>query len=343
MKRYAKQYSNVFPLLIVLLVVSAVISARFGALPIDFATLKNSFLHISQPAESRTLAENVFLSIRLPRVLLCLVVGASLSVSGVLLQALFRNPIVEPGLIGTSSGAAFGAASVFVLGAAFGVNPGSWMLPFAAFSGGAVATVLVYLLAYRRGKQSVTTLLLAGIAVNAVFLSGVGFLAYIARDPQARSIVFWNLGTFAMADWKGVLFTSVTLLLCFGLCLREARMLNALMLGDEEVAYLGVNISRMKFRVLTLNVIMVAMATAFVGVISFVGLVVPHLLRIWKGADNRFLLWGSALLGGVVVVLADLLSRLLLAPAELPVGIVTSLVGAPVFLYLLRRERHYFL
>ncbi len=343
MKRYAKQYSNTFPLLIILLVVSAILSARLGALPIDFTTLKNSFLHISMPADSRPLAENVFLSIRFPRVLLCLVVGALLSVSGVLLQALFRNPIVEPGLIGTSSGAAFGAASVFVLGAALGINPGSWVLPFAAFFGGAVATVLVYLLAYRRGKQSVTTLLLAGIAVNAVFLSGVGFLAYIARDPQARSIVFWNLGTFAMADWKGVLFTSITLVLCFGFCLRESRMLNALMLGDEEVAYLGVNISRMKFRVLTLNVIMVAMATAFVGVISFVGLVVPHLLRIWKGADNRFLLWGSALLGGVVVVLADLLSRLLLAPAELPVGIVTSLVGAPVFLYLLRRERHYFL
>ena len=273
---------------------------------------------------------------------MCLLVGASLSVCGVLLQALFRNPIVEPGLIGTSSGAAFGAALFFVFGRAFNYDLGPWLLPLVAFTGGALATFLVYILAYRRGFQSVTTLLLAGIAVNALFYSGVGLMTYIARDPQARSIVFWNLGSFAMASWQGVIATAITFVICFYFCLREGRMLNALMLGEEQVAYLGVRINRLKIRILLLNVIMVAVATAFVGVISFVGLVVPHLLRIWKGSDNRFLLWGAALLGGIVTMLADLLSRLLIAPAELPVGIVTSIVGAPVFIYLLRRERHYF-
>lgn len=343
MSRFAQQYGRTYPLLGGALVVSFLISAKLGAVHITFeqivAALRSLF---GGSYAALGINAKVFLSIRLPRALLCVLVGAALSVAGVLLQALFRNPIVEPGLIGTSSGAAFGAAVFFVLGSSLSVAVGSWVLPGAAFVGASVATWLVYALSYNGSRHSVTTLLLAGIAVNAVFLSGVGFLSYIARDPQARSITFWNLGTFSTADWRGVVTVGLIFLPCFAFCLRETKALNALMLGEEEVSYLGISVHKLKFRVMLLNVLIVAVATAFVGVISFVGLVVPHLLRIWKGSDNRYLLLGSALLGGVLLSLADLLSRLLLAPAELPIGIVTSFVGAPVFIWLIRKQMHYF-
>jgi iron complex transport system permease protein len=264
--------------------------------------------------------------------------------SGVLMQALFRNPIVEPGLIGTSSGAAFGASLYFVLGATFNIHAGVWTLPISACIGGTLSTAIVFFLARNKsgGKSSVVSLLLTGLAINALFLSGVGFLSYIARDPQARSITFWNLGTLSGANWYSFTIISASSLLCLVWALRYTKHLNALMIGEEEALYLGVNIKRLQFIIIAINVILVATATAFVGVISFVGLIVPHLLRLTKGSDNRFLLLGSAVLGGVMLSMADLAARLLLAPAELPIGIVTSVVGVPVFIYLLRKNHYYF-
>ena len=175
-----------------------------------------------------------------------------------------------------------------------------------------------------------------------MFLSGVGFLSYIARDPQARSIIFWNLGTLSGANWTSVMIVGVSTLLCLGLSLRYAKHLNALMIGEEEAQFIGVNLKSLKWKVLLINVVMVAVATAFVGVISFVGLIVPHLLRILKGSDNRFLILNSAVLGGILLCLADLLSRILLQPAELPIGIVTSVVGVPIFIILLQKKNYFF-
>ncbi|GHN01523.1 hypothetical protein WSM22_30120 [Cytophagales bacterium WSM2-2] len=259
------------------------------------------------------------------------------------MQALFRNPIVEPGLIGTSSGAAFGASLYFVLGAIFKFNAGVWTLPIAASAGGALATVTVFLLSYRReGGQPVVSLLLTGIAVNALCLSGVGLMSYLARDPQARSITFWNLGTLSGSNWNSVVIIGISCLLCFLLAVRFTKQLNALAMGESEALHLGVNINKLKVSVIILTVLLVAVATAFVGVISFIGLIVPHVLRLIKGSDNRYLLIGSALLGGILLTVADLTARLLLAPAELPIGIVTSVVGVPVFILLLRRNQHYF-
>src|SRR5215210_951888 len=210
------------------------------------------------------------------------------------MQALFRNPIVEPGLVGTSSGAAFGSALFFVLGGVLNLGSGMWSLPAAACLGGVISTCLVFLLARSRedGRASIVTLLLTGLAVNALFMSAIGFLSYIARDPQARSITFWSLGTLSGASWRAV--------------------------------------------------VVVAVATAFTGVISFVGLVVPHILRMLGGADNRYLIVGSALTGATLLSLAELIARLTLRPAELPIGIVTSAVGVPVFLLLLRRRQYVF-
>lgn len=330
--------------LVILVIISAVLSMRYGAVNISLDEIFSAFRKYFTDASSLNLNERIFIDIRLPRALLAIVVGASLAVGGALLQSLFRNPIIEPGLIGTSSGAAFGAALYFVLGATFNFNAGEWTLPLAATAGGMLATLIVLLLAQSRqtGRSSVVALLLVGIAINALFFSGVGFLSYIARDPQARSITFWGLGTLSGANWHSVIIVGVSTIACIIGALRYARQLNALALGEDDALFLGVNIKRLKFELLIINTIMIAVATAFTGVISFVGLIVPHLLRMIHGSDNRLLIRNSALLGAILLSLADLTARMVLRPAELPIGIVTSIVGVPVFIVLLRSRNYFF-
>jgi iron complex transport system permease protein len=319
-------------------------SIRFGAIDFSIADITHAFASLIPGQPEPTLDQRIFLELRLPRAILCLFVGASLGVGGTLMQALFRNPIVEPGLVGTSSGAAFGSAMFFVLGAVLHFSASIWTLPIAACIGGVVSTYLVFLLAKSRedGRASIVMLLLTGLAVNALFMSAIGFLSYIARDPQARSITFWSLGTLSGANWKAVTVVSISTTTGTILALRFAKQLNALMIGEEEATYLGVNVNRLKWIVLSVNVVVVAVATAFTGVISFVGLIVPHILRMLGGADNRYLIAGSALLGATLLSLADLVARLSLRPAELPIGIVTSAVGVPIFIILLRRRQYVF-
>jgi iron complex transport system permease protein len=332
-------------LLSVLLIVSLIISARVGAVNLSyqkiFAFIANG-LGFENSTEFSVIEEALFWKIRLPRVIMCALVGATLSVSGALMQALFRNPIVEPGLVGTSSGAALGAAFVLVMGKSLAGKYadviGPLMLPLFAFFGGFVATMVVYKLSNVFGKVNVNTMILAGIAMNALCNGGTGFFSYIARDPQARSITFWNLGTLAGADWTGVWMVSISTIGGILLCLRYSKALNALMLGEQEAGYLGINTNSLKLQVILLNTFMVAIATSIVGVIGFVGLIVPHLLRILKSSDNRFLIIGSALLGGILLNLADMVARVLVAPSEFPIGVLTAFVGAPVFLYILIRN-----
>ncbi len=342
---WGQHYRGVVPVLAVLLALVVLASARWGAVNIAPSEMMEALGKWVTGSDVLSLNERIFLEIRLPHALLTALVGASLAVGGVLMQALFRNPIVEPGLVGTSSGAAFGAALYFVVGATFRFHVGAWTLPIAACAGGLLATWLVFTLsnggrqAAFGGRDSVVVLLLTGLAINALFLSGVGFLSYIARDPQARSITLWQLGTMAGANWQAVGIVSLSTALGVGVGLRQARGLNALMLGEEQARYLGVDVKRLRLMVIAANVVMVAVATAFTGVIAFVGLVVPHLLRLLRGSDTRYLMLGSTLTGGIVLGLADLAARLLVSPAELPLGIVTSAVGVPVFLVLLRRRR----
>jgi iron complex transport system permease protein len=214
---------------------------------------------------------------------------------------------------------------------------GPLLVPIFAFAGGLLATYAVYSLAKAQKKVAITSLLLIGIAINAVGLSGTGFMSYIARDPQARSITFWNLGTFSGASWNQVFITGIVAAIIFFVVLRYAKQLNALILGEEEASYLGVDPEKLKRRIMILNTAMVAVATAFVGVISFMGLIVPHVLRLLIGSDNKKLLPAAMLLGAILMSLADMGARLLLAPAEIPIGIITSLVGAPVFIILLKK------
>ena len=321
-----------------------VASIRYGAIDFSTGEITRALSSLLPGHPEPNLDQRIFLELRLPRAVLCLLVGASLGVGGTLMQALFRNPIVEPGLVGTSSGAAFGSALFFVLGGVLHVNASLWSLPVAACAGGIVSTYLVFLLARSRedGRASIVMLLLTGLAVNALFMSAIGFLSYIARDPQARSITFWSLGTLSGASWKAVVIVALSTIVGSIVALRYAKQLNALMIGEDEATYLGVNVNRLKWVILSVNVVIVAVATAFTGVISFVGLVVPHILRMIGGADNRFLIPGSALMGATLLTLADLMARLVVRPAELPIGIVTSAVGVPVFIFLLRRRQYIF-
>jgi iron complex transport system permease protein len=333
-------------LLILTLVMLAVLalSIRFGAIDFSVSDILAAFNSLLPGRAEATLDQRIFLELRLPRAILCMLVGASLGVGGTLMQALFRNPIVEPGLVGTSSGAAFGSAMFFVIGGVLNIGSSLFSLPIAACLGGVISTYLVFMLARSRddGRASIVMLLLTGLAVNALFMSAIGFLSYIARDPQARSITFWSLGTLSGASWVAVQVVAVSTIGGTGLAMTYAKQLNALMIGEEEAMYLGVNVNRLKWIILSVNVVIVAVATAFTGVISFVGLVVPHILRMLRGADNRFLILGSALMGATLLSLADLIARSALRPAELPIGIVTSVVGVPVFLYLLRRREYIF-
>jgi len=333
-------------LLLILAILSLVIlaaSIRYGAIDFSISDIIAA-LHSLVGGPEPTLDQRIFLELRLPRAVLCLLVGASLGVGGTLMQALFRNPIVEPGLVGTSSGAALGSALFFVVGGILNIGASLWSLPLAACIGGIIATYLVFALARSRedGRSSIVMLLLTGLAINALALSAIGFLTYIARDPQARSITFWSLGTLSGANWKSVAIVAVSTIGGTLLALRYAKQLNALMIGEEEAVYLGVNVNRLKWIILSINVVIVAVATAFTGVISFVGLIVPHILRMLLGSENRYLIIGSAFMGAIILSLADLIARFALRPAELPIGIVTSAVGVPVFIYLLRRRQYVF-
>lgn len=324
----------------------SILSLKVGAVDITyeqiFKWVGDVFMH-HEPDRSESIYRGVFFQIRLPRTLLCILVGITLSVSGSLMQSIFRNPIVEPGLVGTSAGAALGAALVFVFGNIAFFNhsglSGDILLPVCAFIGGWCATLIVYRLSVSFGKVSVSTMLLAGMSINALASAGTGFLSYIARDPQARSITFWNLGTFAGADWRAVIVVSVVTIPVLLVIISHARHLNLLQLGDTEAQYLGVDAEKVKKRLIFLNTLMVAAATSMVGVIAFIGLLVPHLLRLLKGSDNRYVITGSALLGGIVMITADMVSRVVVAPAEMPIGIISAFIGAPIFLWMLLQNR----
>jgi iron complex transport system permease protein len=340
------RYPTVYIFLSVLLFLLVILSAGTGAVhlaPGEIFDIITKALGSATTAPVNSIHEGLFFQIRLPRTFMCFIVGAALSVSGALMQSLFRNPIVEPGLVGTSAGSALGASFIFVFGKleifSMVAFLGDFMLPLGAFTGGLIATAIVYRFSSYLGKVNVSTMILAGIAVNAMAAGGTGFLSYMARDPQARSITFWNLGTFSGADWKQVAIVFAVTLGCIITVLRYAKPLNAFQLGETEANYLGINTERMKIQLILINTLMVSVATSMVGVIAFVGLTVPHLLRIIKGSDNRYLIIGSALLGGVVMLTADIVCRVIIAPAEMPIGIITAFVGAPVFLWLLQKNR----
>lgn len=334
------------PLLALLLIVVVLLAVGIGAVSIHpeqvlTILLKQLGIQTAIPFEARQ--ESVLMVIRLPRVVMGVLIGATLAVSGASIQGLFRNPLADPGLIGISSGAALTAALMIVFGttalSSITALLGSLALPLAAFVGGVAATLLIYRLATLGGRTSVTTMLLAGIAINALCGAAIGMMTYVATDDQLRDITFWSLGSLGRANWNIVAaLVPLTLLTLLPLPFL-ARSLNAMLLGEAEAGHLGVNVERVKLAVIILVALGVGAGVAAAGIIGFLGLVVPHLIRLAFGPDHRLLLPASALLGASLLVVADLLARTVAVPAEVPIGIVTALVGGPFFLWLLLRDR----
>ncbi|HCH4677937.1 TPA: iron ABC transporter permease [Vibrio parahaemolyticus] len=281
--------------------------------------------------------------IRLPRTILCMFIGAILAICGVVMQGLFRNPLAEPGIIGVSAGAALGGAFAIVVFAEFSQNHPQLMnlaaLPLFAFLGGALTTVLVYWLGTNKFGTSVTIMLLAGVAISALSGAAIGFLNFSADDQMLRDLTLWSMGSLAGANWAGIGLASVTLVVLLFWFHKKAMSLNALLLGESEARHLGVPVQKLKRQLILLSAVGVGVTVSICGAIGFIGLVIPHLGRMLAGPDHRTLLPISALLGVLLLTCADMIARVLLAPAELPVGIVTALIGAPFFIYLLFQQR----
>lgn len=283
----------------------------------------------------------VLWEIRLPRVLMGCQVGAALAVSGAVLQGLFRNPLADPGIVGVSAGASLGAVSAIVLGGSLPMAAllGPWLLPAAAFVGALIATLMLYRIATRQGRTSVATMLLAGIALTALAMALTGLLVYLADDTQLRDFTFWNLGSLAGATWSKLTVATPMILLPLLIVPFLARGLNGLALGEAAAAHMGVPVQRLKSVSVLIVAAVTGAAVAVSGGIGFIGIVVPHLLRLLSGPDHRMLLPNAALLGAALLLLADVISRIIIAPAELPIGILTALIGGPFFLFILLRQR----
>jgi iron complex transport system permease protein len=315
------------------LLLGAVVFAgvRFGSVPVSTSELWSA---VTGSGEATT--RDIVLRLRLPRVLLALLVGGGLAVAGATFQALLRNPLAEPYILGISGGASVGAVLVLAMGWA---ATGSWVLPLAAFAGALLAISLVFRVATATGRaMDVRVLLLAGVVVAAFFSACIAFILSVSPARTVQSAVLWIMGSLAAATWRSVLLAAVYTLPAAVLLLALARPLNLMAIGEETAHYLGADVEGVKRLSLAVAALVTAAGVAVAGVIGFVGLVVPHAVRLLVGSDHRALLPLSFLAGGVFLALADLVARLALAPTEIPIGVITAFVGVPFFLVLLRRS-----
>ncbi len=294
-------------------------------------------LGLADPASVSTRDLAVVWQLRIPRALLGAMVGAALAMAGASLQGLFGNPLADPGIVGVTQGAALGAVSAIVLGAgAFG----AWTLPLAAFTGAGGAITLTYLLARPGQGSGTSTLLLVGIAIAAFCSAMIGFLTYIASESELQSLVFWQMGSLAQADWMDVIAVAPVFVLGTIALLRLATPLDMLALGERQAQHLGLDVKRTRLKLIAFSALLVGAAVAFAGSIGFVGLVVPHVVRLLVGPGHRWLLPVSAVAGALLIVVADTAARTLDPPSEIPLGLFSAALGAPFFLWLVMRQRH---
>lgn len=322
------------------LALTAILSLSHGATGVSLRSVFDALVQGTPMSERDQL---ILWQIRLPRLLTGVLVGASLAVAGAVMQGLFRNPLADPGLVGVGAGAGLGAVLAIVLG---GLAPlwviestGYHLVPVAAFLGGWLSTLVLYRVATRSGRTSVATMLLAGIALGALAGAATGVLVYLADDRQLRDLTFWGLGSLGGASWAKLLAAGPVMLLALIAAPFLARGLNGLALGEAAAHHIGLPVQRVKASAILLVAAATGASVAVAGGIGFIGIVVPHLLRLATGPDHRFLLINAGLAGASLLLVADLIARSIIAPAELPIGIVTATLGAPVFLWILLRRR----
>jgi iron complex transport system permease protein len=329
----------VLPGLAIGLIVALILSAGVGAVGVSpketIGIIADHLgVHLGIAYEARS--DIVIWSIRLPRVVLAALVGGALGISGAALQGMFRNPLADPGFIGVSSGASLAAVSVISLGITW---LGSATVPVAASIGASFTVALAYGLSRYGGRTEVITLVLAGVAVSTLTAAATSFITYVQSGGQPRSMVFWTLGGLGGATWETVRITLPFVALGILITLRHGTALNVLALGEREAGHLGVDVERVRIELLLLTSILVGASVAAAGVVAFIGLIVPHIVRLVSGPDNRVLLPASALGGATLVLAADLIARTVASPAELPLGILTALAGGPCLLLLMLRVR----
>ena len=328
---YKKQLI-IINILIIVLIIVFIISTAYGSFNISIINFIKGNLN--------QLHNDVLLKIRFPRVILAGFVGAALSLSGACLQGLFRNPLADPGLIGVSSGAALGVALTIVIGNSFipiMFNP--YILPIAAIIGSAIVIIILFYITKGFGYGGMMYMLLAGIAINAFAGVGIGFLTYISDDSELRSLTFWTMGSFGGNTWRLIIPAILIIFITTIWILKTSRKLDLIQLGEVEAQRIGVNITKLRFDIILSSAIIVGVSVSLVGIIGFIGLVIPHLIRILGGVNHNFLLKGSILAGALIMILSDLISRTIIKPAELPVGLITSAIGSPFFLWLIFRIR----
>ncbi|MGL6258898.1 FecCD family ABC transporter permease [Vibrio sp. WXL103] len=326
---------------IAVLYVAVITSIAMGPMDIGFVDSMRALLPVDNDLPQHVLM--VIQQVRLPRTLLCLAVGGLLAMCGTVMQGLFRNPLADPGIIGVSAGASLGAAVAIVL---FGSLAASYpvlllmgTVPLFAFLGGAISTVLVYKLGTSATGTSVAMMLLAGVAISALAGAGLGLMNYYADDQALRDLSLWSMGSLAGADWKGILLGFSALIILFVLFYRDANKLNALLLGEAEANHMGIDVQLLKKRLILLTAAGVGITVSLAGMIGFIGLIVPHIGRMIGGPNHRRLLPLAAILGALLLLVADMLARTIVAPLDMPVGIVTALLGAPFFIWLLIQQK----
>ncbi|MBX3256332.1 MAG: iron ABC transporter permease [Chitinophagaceae bacterium] len=329
-----------------ILLVAVIISAGLGALSVSplqsiAILLRQVGIHLDVPYSDQQ--EVVITAIRLPRVLFGIFIGATLAMCGTAIQGLFRNPLADPVLIGISSGAALFTVVMIVAGlqlfAGLFNMIGAYALSLAAFAGAFITAIIVYRISQAGGKTIVSTMLLAGIAISAMAAAGTGIMTLMANDAQLRTITFWNLGSLGGANWQSLGVLVPVCMICLVGLPTLSKPLNALVLGETNAAHIGINVESLKTKVIVLTALGVGVCVSVSGIIGFVGLVTPHIIRKLIGPEHKNVFIASGLLGAIILVIADLLCRTIIAPVEIPIGIVTALLGAPFFLYLLLKEK----
>lgn len=340
------RYGLLVSMLVIILIVAIILSVGIGPLPLSpvqsiAVLLKQLGIHLDTSFTNQQ--EIVVTAIRMPRVIFGVFIGATLAICGTAIQGLFRNPLADPALIGISSGAALFTVVMIVLGAQLFQNIftilGNYVLSIAAFAGAFLTTILIYRISQAGGKTIVSTMLLAGIAISAMASAGTGIMTLIANDAQLRTITFWNLGSLGGATWVNVSVLVPLCLICIVGLPALSKPLNALVLGETNASLLGINVERLKTKAILLTAIGIGVCVSMSGIIGFVGLVTPHIIRKMIGPEHRQVFVASGLLGATLLVIADLVCRTIVAPIEIPIGIATALIGGPFFLYLLLKER----
>lgn len=338
-----RRYRTVMGGLLLLVIGAFTVSVGWGAVSIAPAQVAAVFLHkagIASNIDVSSLQANVLWSIRLPRVLMALIVGGALAIAGVVLQGVFRNPLAEPSLLGISGGAVVAAMIATVIRVGIGASVGAWLVPLGGFIGALIVFLGLYYLFRRSPRRDVTTFLLTGVIVNVILTAFITLLPNVFRDGGLGSnATFWTMGSLGGTMWPSVHIAAPVSLVAAAMLWRMAPTINLMALSDSDAEYLGVDTHAVRLQSVVLIALVTGAAVAFSGVIAFVGLVVPHALRLVMGPDHQRLLPASALGGGLMLIVADLLARTLVSPAELPVGVLTTLVGGPLFFWLLQRAR----